>query len=52
MAEEKILNAKMEHYNFDPLDFKAEDELMVTITLSEYRGLVRESARCDALLWN
>ena len=50
MAEEKLLNAKMEHYSFDPLNYKAEDELMVTITLGEYRELVKESARYDALL--
>lgn len=50
MTEEKMLNAKMEHYSFEPLNFKAEGELMVTITLSEYRDLVKGSARCDALL--
>lgn len=50
MAEEKLLNAKMEHYSFEPLNFKAEGELMVTITLDEYRGLVRESARYDMIL--
>lgn len=50
MTEEKLFNEKMEHYNFDPLNYKAEDELMVTITLCEYRELVKESARYDALL--
>ena len=50
MTEEKMLNAKMEHYSFEPLNFKAEGELMVTITLSEYRELVKGSARYDALL--
>lgn len=50
MTEEKLLIAKMEHYSFDPLNFKAEDELMVTITLCEYRELVKVSAQHDALL--
>ena len=50
MTEEKLLNAKMEHYSFDPLNYKVEDELMVTITLCEYRELVKGSARYDALL--
>ena len=50
MTEEKLLNAKMEHYSFEPLNFKTEGELMVTITLGEYRALVRESGRYDALL--
>jgi len=50
MIGEKLLNTKMEHYSFDPLNYKAEDELMVTITLGEYRELVKDSAKRDALL--
>ena len=50
MTEEKLLNAKMEHYSFEPMNFKAEGELMVTITLSEYRDLVKGSARYNALI--
>lgn len=50
MTEEKLFNEKMEHYNFDPRDFKVEDELLVTITLGEYRELVKDSAKRDTLL--
>ena len=50
MTGEKLLNEKMEHYSFDPRDFKVEDELMVTITLGECRELVKGSARYDTLL--
>lgn len=50
MTEEKLFNEKMEHYSFDPRDFKVEDELMVTITLGEYRELVKNSAKRDALI--
>lgn len=40
-----ILEKKMESYLYDNKNFIAESELMVTITLDEYRDLVAMNAR-------
>lgn len=42
--EEKIMEMKTGHYSSDANDFQADDELMVTITLHEYRDLVDKKA--------
>ena len=44
MNNEKILEKKMNNYTFDTKDIHVEGELMVTITLGEYRQLVTEAA--------
>ena len=39
-----ILDKKMESYNWTAKDYVAENELTITITLSEYRELVKSAA--------
>lgn len=43
-ARDLILEKKMEDYSSYLRDFKAEGELVVTITLNEYRSLVESKA--------
>ena len=43
-ARDLILEKKMEDYSSYLRDFKAEGELIVTITLNEYRSLVESKA--------
>lgn len=43
-VRDQILDKKMEDYSSMLRDFKAEGELVVTITLNEYRSLVEEKA--------
>lgn len=40
-----VLDRKMEGYRFEDKNFKAESEIMVTITLGEYRELIEKNAR-------
>lgn len=47
---EKIIKKKFECCNSDADDFKTEDELTVTITLHEYRELVKAKAVSDSEL--
>lgn len=49
-ARDLILEKKMEDYSSVMRDFKAEGELVVTITLNEYRFLVesKASSQCYA----
>lgn len=42
--DSKIHDAKLEGYNVNGNDFSIEGELMVTITLNEYRNLISEVA--------
>ena len=45
---ETLLNKKIESYSGSDLkDFQAEDELLVEITLNEYRRLIKETAVKD-----
>lgn len=44
LKQDKILEKKMDDYSSTLRDFKAEGELLVTITLNEYRSLVEEKA--------
>lgn len=44
LKQDKILEKKMDDYSSTLRDFKAEGELLVTITLSEYRFLVDDRA--------
>lgn len=39
-----VLDKKMEHYGWNAKDFVAENELTITITLAEYRDLVKSHA--------
>lgn len=41
---EAVLNKKMDDYKVDLNNFEASSELMVTITLNEYRGLIASNA--------
>ena len=40
-----VLDKKMEGYRFEDKNFMAESEIMVTITLGEYRELIEKNAR-------
>jgi hypothetical protein len=40
-----ILDKKMESYNFESNNFIAEGEIVITITLNEYRNLISEVAK-------
>ncbi len=42
-----VLDKKMDRYGFEEKNFVAESEITVTITLDEYRDLVRKCARSD-----
>lgn len=44
---EKLLNKKINNCDYTLNDFEAENELMVTITLNEYRGLIKKQAEYD-----
>lgn len=39
-----ILDKKLNNYGYEHKDFIAENEITVTITLSEYRNLIKEVA--------
>lgn len=41
---EKILDKKLDNYSVNTDNFRTEEELMVQITLNEYRNLVSSSA--------
>ena len=43
-----ILDKKMDKYNFEEKDFLAAGELTVTITLGEYRKLLKDVATAQA----
>lgn len=43
MTDDRILEKKLDHYATESIDFEAEGELTVTVTLNEYRSLVRDS---------
>lgn len=45
--EESLLKRKIDSYSSELKDFQAENELTVEITLSEYRGLIKEKATKD-----
>lgn len=44
---ESLLNKKIDSYKYDLNDFEAKTELMVTITLNEYRSLIKKQAEHD-----
>ena len=44
LKQDQILEKKMNDYSSTLRDFKAEGELLVTITLNEYRSLVDDRA--------
>ena len=44
MKQDQILEKKMNDYSSMLRDFKADGELLVTITLNEYRSLVADKA--------
>ena len=44
LTENIVLNKKLESYKLDLHDYVAPQELTVTITLSEYRELLKENA--------
>lgn len=44
---EKIFDKKADGWRFEANDFVAENELMVTITLAEYRSLIENNAKAD-----
>lgn len=45
--EETLLKKKLDNYSSQLEDFQAENELLVEITLNEYRELVKEKALKD-----
>lgn len=51
-ARDLILEKKMEDYSSMLRDFKAEGELVVTITLNEYRSLVETSANSQSYAYD
>lgn len=48
VIKDVILDKKLDRYGFDNNDFLASGELTVTITLSEYRKLVKDVATAQA----
>lgn len=48
VVKDVILDKKIDRYNFESNDFLASGELTVTITLSEYRKLVKDVATAQA----
>ena len=48
VIKDVILDKKLDRYGFDNNDFLAAGELTVTITLSEYRKLVKDVATAQA----
>ncbi len=48
VVKDVILDKKIDRYGFDNNDFLAAGELTVTITLSEYRKLVKDVATAQA----
>lgn len=48
VVKDVILDKKIDRYNFESNDFLAAGELTVTITLSEYRKLVKDVATAQA----
>lgn len=43
-----VLDLKKDRYSFKPEDFEAPRELMVTITLGEYRDLIEKNAKAES----
>ena len=48
VVKDVILDKKIDKYNFEDDNFLASGELTVTITLSEYRKLVKDCATAQA----
>ena len=48
VIKDVLLDKKLDRYGFDNNDFLASGELTVTITLSEYRKLVKDCATAQA----
>ena len=48
VIKDVLLDKKLDSYGFDKTDFLAAGELTVTITLSEYRKLVKDVATAQA----
>ena len=48
VIKDVLLDKKLDRYGFDNNDFLASGELTVTITLSEYRKLVKDVATAQA----
>lgn len=48
VVKDVLLDKKLDRYGFDNNDFLAAGELTVTITLSEYRKLVKDVATAQA----
>ena len=48
VIKDVLLDKKLDRYGFDNNDFLAAGELTVTITLSEYRKLVKDVATAQA----
>lgn len=48
VIKDVLLDKKLDRYSFDNNDFLAAGELTVTITLSEYRKLVKDVATAQA----
>ena len=51
-ARDLILDKKLNDYGSHLRDFKAEGELVVTITLNEYRSLVETSANSQSYAYD
>ena len=50
MEDEKLRNLKLGNYNAESNNFRIDEELMITITLNEYRELVTVKATKDLLV--
>jgi hypothetical protein len=50
MEDEKLRNLKLGNYNTESNNFRIDEELMITITLNEYRELVTVKATKDLLV--
>jgi len=50
MEDEKLRNLKLGNYNAEINNFRIDEELMITITLNEYRELVTVKATKDLLV--
>ena len=48
VIKDVLLDKKLDRYSFDNNDFLAAGELTVTVTLSEYRKLVKDVATAQA----
>ena len=50
MEDEKLRNLKLGNYDAESNNFRIDEELMITITLNEYRELVTVKATKDLLV--